>query len=161
METKTKVSEQLYEMYKAYLPNVGRLDSESSFLESIDHVLWQERYLMSFSIDGKLLGFVESFRINTEQAGILTERSLYEAANPGKFSPVLFDIVRENITDGPVCWVENIAIHFEHRNRTGKGNVFRDLLKQYWQQNRNAEVHMGNAQRKMSGLIKILRKRGI
>ena len=115
---------------------------------------------MSISQAGNLMGFVESFRVTHEQAERLVGRSLFEAENPGKVSSIRFDIMQENITDGPVCWLENIAIHYEFRSRFKLGDIQKGLLMQYWHQNENAEVHMGHASRKVQGLIKILRKRG-
>ena len=146
-----KVSEQLYGMYHVCLPQVDHRDSKDSFMETIDYVLSKGRYLLSFDEDNKLAGFVESYRINDLQVKRLIERSFDDS--------IVFDVMRENITEGPICWLENIAIHFEYRTPRWRGPVQRDLIRQYFKQNRDAEVHMGHKIMKTTGLIKILHRK--
>jgi len=152
-------TEQIYDMLKLYLPLVGRFSPESDQRAAIEAVWLQGRYLISVDYEGRILGFVESYRLDDTQAAILIERVKFETRNPESPFYKPFYLGEENLTEGPIVWIDNIVIHKEHRVKGKFGPVYKDLSDQYWLQNKDAEVHMGHAMRKFSGLIKILKRR--
>lgn len=89
----------------------------------------------------KVVGYVESWRINYEQFGRILCR-------------LPFDIGIENITDGNICYVEGTWIHPDYR----RGYVYKDLVSEFFIQNASCEFFVGEAFRKQAGMLKVLKR---
>ena len=90
---------------------------------------------------GKIIGYVESWRLSYEQWGkYVCDRD--------------FCAYLENVTEGEVCHLSNIWIAPKHR----KTNVLKILKMKFFAKNITAEWFTGNALRKKTQPIKVLKK---
>jgi hypothetical protein len=96
-----------------------------------------------YEMDGeRLLGYIEFWRVTTEQIGRIL------------FSPK-FDVFREDLVGGPICYVANIAILPEHR-----GGVLLRLLKgRLFKSNQTATHFCGEANHGKAKSFKIFSKK--
>ena len=85
-----------------------------------------------------ILGYVESWRITFEQFGRI-------------ICQLPFAIGEENIEQGPIAYVANIFVQPQAR----KSWVIKDLTKQFFTQNIDADFFVGEAHRKKTGLVKV------
>lgn len=100
--------------------------------------LLKDRYVLCEDATGKLLGYVESWRITPDQFGRILLRQK-------------FDVFQEDISNGPVCYVANTTIRPEYR----KGWVYKELRDGFFDQNATAKWFVGEANRKRAQLVKV------
>jgi hypothetical protein len=92
--------------------------------------------------DEKLVGYLEFFRLDFCKFG---KYVCHEPVNPFK----------EDVRLGNVCVVHNVWIDKNYRG----GSVFKDLKRQFYQNNRNCDYFVGHAIRKTASQpIKVFKK---
>lgn len=93
---------------------------------------------------GNLLGYVEYWRVTFEQFGRL-------------ICQVPFNIHKEDIISGNICYLANTCIHPEHR----RGLVYKQLKSMFFQKNFGAEYFVGEAMRKKHQPVKVFKRNAI
>jgi hypothetical protein len=79
--------------------------------------------IITYVIEGNLIGYVEFWRINTEQLGRIIIGQ-----------PILTDV--EDIINGPIAYINNMYIDPDYRN----GEAFEMLATMFLVKNKDAEV---------------------
>ena len=97
--------------------------------------------IITYVLNGELLGYVEHWNINFEQFGRLICHE--------KFIAPL-----ENTTDGNICYVANTWIKPEYRNSF----VYKELKYKFFEQNSHCEFYVGEALRKKHCPIKVFKR---
>lgn len=105
------------------------------------NILNKERVLYTLNEEGKILGYVESWRINYAQLGWIL------CNNP-------FDVALHDIVSGNICYVANTTILPEYRFT----HVVRDLKTRFFEQNKECEFFVGEARRKKHQPFKVFRR---
>lgn len=116
-----------------------RLSEEDAIL--YHEVLLRKKRIIPYLFDDQLLGYIESWRIDFEQFGRL-------------ICHLPFSAVSEEVEKGPICYVANIWVRKDHRD----GAVLKALRNELFIQNVTAEFFVGEALRKKTQPIKVLRK---
>lgn len=112
--------------------------------EWIQFSLDRDRY--SLAMDGdRLLGYVESWRINYEQFGWI----MCNTPTP----PNIVDW-EWNISDGNIAYLANIVIHPDFRGKT----VIKLLKNMFWEKNFVCDFFLGEAKRKKHQPVKVFNK---
>ena len=98
--------------------------------------------IITCEFDGKLLGYVESWRISFEQFG----RLICKAG---------FPLDKEDIEHGNICYLANTAIDPAYRSSFVK----KYLKDKFFEQNSDAEYFVGEALRKKHQPVKVFKNR--
>ena len=88
--------------------------------------------------DGKLIGYVEFWRINYEQFGRIL------CCEP-------INIYDEDIENGPICYLANITVHPDFR----RGRTIIDLRGKFFRENYYSKYFVGHAKRKKTQPVKV------
>ena len=131
--------EQLLEFYykydtfqEAYLPEER--------VKRIYQFMLDRNRLHIYQVDGKLLGYGESWRINYEQFGrIICGHNLYK------------HIEDEDILTGNIAYLANVTIHPNWRNKT----VLNILRNDFFTKNYVCDYFVGHAKRKKTQPVKV------
>lgn len=107
-----------------------------------ERLLNENRVIYELGPNGNLLGYIESWRVTSEQIG----RILFDER---------FDIHKEEISSGPICYVANITIHPDYR-RIG---ILQILKARHLQQNFMCTHFCGNANHGRAKAFKIFTKK--
>lgn len=92
---------------------------------------------------GELLGYVEHWAINFDQFGRV-------------ICQLPFDISREDIQSGPICYVAGTWI--KPSERGFMSTIFKYLVGQFFRQNFSCEFFVGEARRKRSQPVKVMKR---
>src|SRR3990167_4343398 len=141
---------ELLKIYKECLPLTLVYNTEDSLRHSIEVCLQKNCYTI-LKKDEKIIGFVESYRVNEEQAEHLIVRAKYLAINLKPF-PVPFYLDLEDLEHGEISWVENVAIPNKYRYI----KVTFELYRLYREKYRDSKVHIGHRLGKELGKFIIL-----
>jgi len=117
--------------------------SEAEAKAYYEVALTKGRVLAYQSEDGELLGYVESWLIDFGQFGRI-------------LCHLPFDISREDIQSGPICYVAGTWI--KPSERGFKATIFKYLVSQFFRQNFHAEFFVGEARRKKTAPLKVLKR---
>lgn len=113
---------QIHEKYEVWQERMGREDS------ILYHRTMLENGVIQCASEGEhILGYIEVWRINSEQFGRLI------LGKP-------FCSMQENVLSGEVAWFANIFILPEHR----RGSVIKDLRLKFFQKYENCPYYSGN-----------------
>lgn len=136
------IIKQLNEFYYKYDRFQGEeLLNEKDITHYHETALEKGTIAIALSESGKLLGYVEMWRISFEQFG----RILCCAP---------FSIYSEDLEHGNICLVRNVTIHPEWR----RSWVLPFLRNELFIRNIDAEYFVGEAKRKKTGLVKTFTK---
>lgn len=128
--------------YHAYDLNQSRQLSDEALDKYHERLLKDNRLIYELDGNGNLLGYAESWRVNTEQIGriLFAER---------------FDIHEEDISSGAICYVANVTIHPDYRS-AGLLQIFKSEL---FRQNFMCSHICGNANHGRAKAFKIFTKK--
>lgn len=98
--------------------------------------------IIIYEINGKILGYVEFWRINYEQFGRIICGEEFSA------------YLEEVTNNGPICYLSNIWINPDFRN----GSVLKLLRGMFFFANQNMDYFVGQSKTKKSEPIKVLRR---
>jgi len=87
----------------------------------------------------RIVGYVESWRINYEQFGRIICKETFSAYT-------------EDVETGNIAYVANTWIHPDYR-----WEVYKILRNKFFNQNKDCEYFVGDARRKRTGLIKVFK----
>ncbi len=133
------------QLAEVYLTHESWHTKKLPYEEAIDYyeVAVRKQRIIPYLDNGNLLGYVESWVINYEQFGRILCR-------------LPFDISKEDIEHGPICYIEGTWI--EPKMRGFGRDVHRDLTQRLFEQNLHCEFFVGEAMRKQAGFVKILKR---
>lgn len=131
---------QLLEYYHLYDKFQDPKLSDQEALKVFRVLCGKGRIIPSWDRFGKLLGYVETWRITPDQ---FVRKLAHEP----------MDVGLEDINSGPIAFVSNVTIHPDFR---GSG-VLRELTQAFLFQNSDATYFAGDARRKKEGLVKLFR----
>ena len=111
---------------------------EHEIAEYFEVALRKGRILTTVDGNGRLLGYVESWRISHHQFGKI-------------LCLIPFNIATEDIEHGPICYVANTTIDPDYR----RSWVVDDLKAKFFQQNYVCSHFVGEARRKKHSPLKV------
>ncbi len=144
-----KVIEELFFLYKAYLPLICYSSTDDQIIRRILVLIAKDRYVIAVR-NSKVVGFIESYRLNAEQVEQLIAEAQWTITHDVDDSfPVCFDISREDINTGIYSWVDNVCIDYSYRG----SRVMREMYKNYLVKNKDAVMHQGHRFPRKAGLV--------
>ena len=138
--TELGIIEQLIEIY--YKEEWWHQEKKS-YTQAVNYynVLLKKGNILYYEIEGRVVGYVEFWRINFEQWGkIVCHEKIY------------IDI--EDISNGNICYVTNVWINKEYRNT----DVVKTLTLNFFKQNYRCDYFVGEALRKKTQPIKVFKR---
>lgn len=140
MEREKLVSEMIrfHKTLDAFQEDCKMTDAE---LVQFYNVLIDKDRLVTFDDGEKLLGYVESWRINFEQFGRI-------------LCGCRWAIAEEDINTGNICFIANTTIDPEARF----SEVYRAMARQIFAKNKECEFFAGQARRKKHSPVKVFKR---
>lgn len=142
----TKLSNIIEQLTNIYYTQEWWQKNKLPFEEAVKYHarLFEKGRIIVYEEEGKVLGYVESWRINYEQFGRIICHNGFSA-------------YLENVNDGNICYVANCWIHPEWRG----GNVYKALRLKFFQQNHTCDYFVGEALRKKTQPVKVFKRTDI
>lgn len=132
------------------LTDIYLSDEEYWHTEKLDYTdslnyfncLLNRNRIQTVTYNGKLIGYVESWRLNFEQFGrIICNRP--------------FSAMEEDINTGNIAYVANVWVHKDYRR-----SVAIQILKhRFFELNQDCDYFVGEAKRKKVGLVKVFNRK--
>lgn len=120
----------LVQFYREYCVPGSALSDEAlcAYFIALDH---RKNLLVEVDYEFEVIGFIELWRISYEQLGKIMVHGFIDARD-------------ENTTDGPICFLANLAIHPAHRG----GPVASILRHRYFKENYTCSYFCGDSRRR-------------